>query len=69
MPQGSKISPKSLYLARFSRYNHFCVLQDVRIFPFPAKVQDGRPKLQNLNILIFRNLNVLLSCGSNICSK
>ena len=27
MPCGSKISSKSLYLARFSRYKHFCVLQ------------------------------------------
>ena len=52
IPYGSKISSKSLYLARFSSYNHFCVLQDVRNFPFPAKVQDGRPKLQTLNILI-----------------
>ena len=25
MPCGSKISSKSLYLARFSRYKHFCV--------------------------------------------
>ena len=48
----------------FSRYNHFCVLQDVRSFAFLAKVQDGRPELQYLNILIFRNLNLLLPCGS-----
>ena len=27
---GSKISSKSLYLARFSRYKHFCVLQLLR---------------------------------------
>ena len=27
IPCGSKISSKSLYLARFSRYKHFCVLQ------------------------------------------
>ena len=26
IPCGSKISSKSLYLARFSRYKHFCVL-------------------------------------------
>ena len=26
IPRGSKISSKSLYLARFSRYKHFCVL-------------------------------------------
>ena len=27
IPYGSKILSKSLYLARFSRYKHFCVLQ------------------------------------------
>ena len=27
IPCGEKISSKSLYLARFSRYKHFCVLQ------------------------------------------
>ena len=27
IPCGSKISSKSLYLARFLRYKHFCVLQ------------------------------------------
>ena len=27
---GSKISSKSLYLARFSRYKHFCLLQFLR---------------------------------------
>ena len=27
IPCGSKISLKTLYLARFSRYKHFCVLQ------------------------------------------
>ena len=53
-------------IARFSRYNHFCVLQDVRIFSFPPKVQDGRPKLQNLNILIFRNLDLLLPWVKNL---
>ena len=30
IPCGSKISSKSLYLARFSRYKHFCVLQFLR---------------------------------------
>ena len=29
---GSKISSKSLYLARFSRYKHFCVLQFLQKF-------------------------------------
>ena len=32
IPCGSKISSKSLYLARFSRYKHFCVLQFLRKF-------------------------------------
>ena len=36
MPCGSNISPKSLYLARFSRNKHFCVLQFLR------KIQNGR---------------------------
>ena len=30
IPCGSKISSKSLYLARFLRYKHFCVLQFLR---------------------------------------
>ena len=30
IPCGSQISSKSLYLARFSRYKHFCVLQFLR---------------------------------------
>ena len=32
IPCGSKISSKSLYLAWFSRYKHFCVLQFLRKF-------------------------------------
>ena len=32
IPCESKISSKSLYLARFSRYKHFCVLQFLRKF-------------------------------------
>ena len=32
IPCGSKILSKSLYLARFSRYKHFCVLQFLRKF-------------------------------------
>ena len=30
IPRGSKISSKTLYLARFSRYKHFYVLQFLR---------------------------------------
>ena len=32
IPGGSKISSKLLYLARFSRYKHFCALQFLRKF-------------------------------------
>ena len=32
IPCGSKISSKSLYLARFLSYKHFCVLQFLRKF-------------------------------------
>ena len=39
IPCGSKISSKSLYLARFSRYKHFCVLQFLRK---NSKIQNGR---------------------------
>ena len=36
IPHGSKISTKSLYLARLRRYKQICVL------PFWAKIQNGR---------------------------
>ena len=36
IPSGSKISSKSLYLARFSRYKHFCVLQFCEKFKMAA---------------------------------
>ena len=39
IPCGPKISSKSLYLARFSRYKHFCVLQ---ILQKNSKIQNGR---------------------------
>ena len=38
IPCGSKISSKSLYLARFSRYKYFCVA----IFAKISKIQNGR---------------------------
>ena len=38
IPCGSKISSKSLYLARFSRYKHFCFA----IFAKISKIQNGR---------------------------
>ena len=38
IPCGSKISPKSLYLAQFSRYKHLCFA----IFMKISKIQNGR---------------------------
>ena len=38
IPCGSKISSKSLYLVRFSRYKHFCFA----IFAKNSKIQNGR---------------------------
>ena len=66
IPFGSKISSKSLYLAGFSRYKHFCVLQFLRNFenskwpPFLA-----RPKFfEN-----WEKYSAEISCGSKILSK
>ena len=47
-PCGSKISSKSLYLAGFSRYKHFYVLQYIqknspRLLPKPAKFEKNPP--------------------------
>ena len=38
-PRREKISSKSLYVARFSKYKHFCVLQFLRK---NSKIQNGR---------------------------
>ena len=62
IPCGSKISSKSLYLARFSRYKHFCVLQFLREFR----------KLKMADILGERNffkIGIEIPCGSKISSK
>ena len=45
IPCGSKISSKTLYLARFSRYKHFYVLQ------FLQKIQNGRHFWRDKNFL------------------
>ena len=46
IPCGSKISSKSLYLARFTRYKHFCVLQFLRKFrKFKMAAIFGRDKI------------------------
>ena len=63
---GSKISSKSLYLARFSRYKHFCVLQFLRKFrKFKMAAIFGETKF-------FENwgkYSAEISCGSKILSK
>ena len=48
IPCGSKISSKSLYLAGFSRYKHFCVLQFLRKL---QKIQNGRHFWRDKNFL------------------
>ena len=45
IPCGSKILSKSLYLAQFSRYKHFCVLQLLR------KIQNGHHFGRDKNFL------------------
>ena len=66
MPCGSKISSKLLYLARFSRYKHFYVLQFCEKFenskwpPFFAR----QKFFQNWD-----NYSAEIPCGSKISSK
>ena len=66
IPCGSKISSKSLYLARFWRYKHFCVLQFLRKFrkfkwlPFLAR----QKFFEN-----WEKYSADISCGSKILSK
>ena len=66
IPCGSKISSKSLYLARFSRYKHFCVLQ------FCEKFENLKwPPFFARNFL-FENWHgypAEIPCGSKILSK
>ena len=66
IPCGSKISSKSLYLARFSRYKQFCVLQ------FCEKFENSKwpPFLARQNF--FKNwhgYSADIPCGSKISSK
>ena len=64
IPCGSKISSKSLYLARFSRYKHFCVLQFLR------KIQNGRHFGREKNFLKYWDGHSgEIPCGSKILSK
>ena len=66
IPCGSKISSKSLYLARFSRYKHFCVLQFLRKFrKFKMAAIFGETKFfEN-----WKKFSAEISCGSKILSK
>ena len=66
IPCRSKISSKSLYLARFSRYKHFCVLQFLRKFrKFKMAAIFGETKFfEN-----WEKYSAEISCGSKILSK
>ena len=66
IPCGSKISSKSLYLARFSRYKHFCVLQFLRKFrKFKMAAIFGETNFfEN-----WEKYSAEISCGSKILSK
>ena len=66
IPCGSKISSKSLYLARFSRYKHFCVLQ------FCEKFENSKwPPFFARNFLLenWHGYSAEIPCGSKISSK
>ena len=66
IPCGSKISSKSLYLARFSRYKHFCVLQ------FREKFENSKwPPFFPRNFLFekWHGYSAEIPCGSKISSK
>ena len=66
IPSGSKISSKSLYLARFSRYKHFCVLQ------FCEKFENSKWPPFFVRNFLFENwhgYSAEIPCGSKISSK
>ena len=67
IPCGSKISPKTLYLARFSRYKHFYVLQflrKIRKFKMAAIFGETKFFFQNWD-----SYSAEIPCGSKILSK
>ena len=67
IPYGSKISSKSLYLVRFSRYKHFYVLQflrKIRKFKMAAIFGETNFFFQNWD-----NYSAEIPCGSKISSK
>ena len=63
IPSGSKISSKSLYLARFSRYKHFCVLQ------FCEKFKMAAIFCENFFFENWHGYSAEIPCGSKISSK
>ena len=66
IPCGSKISSKSLYLALFSRYKHFYVLQ------FCEKFENSKWPPFFARIFFFENWHgycAEIPCGSKISSK
>ena len=66
IPIGSKISSKSLYLVRFSRYKHFYVLQFLR------KIQKFKMAAIFCENFFFENWHgycAEIPCGSKISSK
>ena len=66
IPCGSKISSKSLYLARFSRYKHFYVLQ------FCEKFESSKWPPFFVRNFLFENwhgYSAEIPCGSKIASK
>ena len=66
IPSGSKISSKSLYLARFLRYKHFCVLQ------FCERFENSKwPPFLARNFLFenWHGYSAEIPCGSKISSK
>ena len=67
IPCGSKISSKSLYLARFSRYKHFYVLQ---FFAKNSKNSKWPPFLARQNFFEnWHGYSADIPCGSKISSK
>ena len=67
IPYGSKISSKSLYLAGFSRYKHFYVLQflrKIRKFKMAAIFGETNFFLKNRH-----GYSAKIPCGSKISSK
>ena len=63
IPSGSKISSKSLYLARFLRYKHFCVLQFCENSKWPPFLA------RKIFFENWEKYSAEIPCGSKILSK